>query len=39
MSAVTARGGGDIPEDIMGGFKIAFQNLNWRSDSCKVWSN
>ncbi len=37
VRTIRARGGGgDGPEDIMGGFKVTFTNLNWRSESCKV---
>lgn len=36
VSAITAGGGADGPEDIMGGYKVTFNNLDWRSDSCKV---
>lgn len=36
VGAIRANGGADGPEDIMGGFKVAFNNLHWRSDSCKV---
>lgn len=33
---IRADGGGDAPEDIMGGFKVAFYSLSWRADACKV---
>ena len=36
VGAIMASGGGDGPEDIMGGFNVAFQSLSWRSDACKV---
>ena len=36
MGAIRADGGGDAPEDIMGGLKVAFQQLYWRPDACKV---
>lgn len=37
VGAIRADGGGDSPEDIMGGLKVAFYNLSWRSEACKVW--
>ncbi len=36
VRTIRAIGGGDTPEDIMGGFKVTFTDLNWRSESCKV---
>ncbi len=36
VRTIDADGGADGPEDIMGGFKVTFTNLNWRSESCKV---
>ena len=36
VGKIKADGGDDAPEDVMGGFKVAFNQLNWRSDSCKV---
>ncbi len=36
VNTICADGGADGPEDIMGGFKVTFTDLNWRSESCKV---
>ncbi len=36
VRAIGILGGTDFPEDIMGGFKVTFTDLNWRSESCKV---
>ena len=38
MSLIRADGGGDSPEDIMGGLKVALFSLNWRSKASKVHS-
>ena len=38
MTGITAVGGGDGPEDIMGGLKVALNNLSWRSEASKVSS-
>ena len=36
MSGITADGGGDSPEDVMGGLSVAFSSLSWRSGGCRV---
>ena len=36
VSCITASGGGDAPEDIMGGLKVAFSSLSWRDGGAKV---
>jgi len=36
VSEIEAKGGADGPEDIMGGLKIALNELSWRPDACKV---
>lgn len=30
-------GGGDGPEDVMGGLRVALLRLSWRPDACKVF--
>ncbi len=39
MSAIKADGGGDAPEDIMGGLKAVFTNITWRTGATKVSSH
>lgn len=39
VSGIVADGGGDSPEDIMGGLNIAFKNLSWRSGGSRVKSD
>ena len=36
VSGIVAAGGGDGPEDIMGGLNAVFTHLYWRQDSTKV---
>ena len=36
VGAIRADGGGDGPEDIMGGLNAVFHRLNWRSEANKV---
>ena len=36
VSGITAGGGDDGPEDIMGGLKVAFSSLSWRPGGCRV---
>ena len=36
VGAIRADGGGDGPEDIMGGLKKTFWNLSWREEASKV---
>ena len=36
VSGIRADGGGDSPEDIMGGLKVTFANLGWRTKASKV---
>ena len=36
VSLIKADGGGDGPEDIMGGLKAVFTNLSWRQSASKV---
>ena len=36
VNGITADGGGDSPEDIMGGLKVALNSLSWRSDCSRV---
>lgn len=36
VSGINAGGGGDAPEDIMGGLKAVFTNLSWRSGGSRV---
>ncbi len=36
VNAIRADGGGDTPEDIMGGLKAVFTNLSWRAGATKV---
>ena len=36
VGAIRADGGGDGPEDIMGGLKKTFWNLSWRDEASKV---
>ena len=36
VGAIKADGGGDTPEDIMGGLQTAFSRLSWRTNSSKV---
>ena len=36
VDPIKADGGDDTQEDIMGGLKITFSELNWRHDAAKV---
>jgi hypothetical protein len=36
VSGISANGGGDGPEDIMGGLKVALNNLSWRPAGSRV---
>ena len=36
VGGITADGGGDAPEDIMGGLKVALNSLSWRSGGSRV---
>ena len=36
VSGITANGGGDGPEDIMGGLQAVFSSLSWRSGGSRV---
>ena len=38
VNAISADGGGDAPEDIMGGLKVALRTLSWRSTGSRVSS-
>jgi hypothetical protein len=39
VGAISADGGGDGAEDIMGGLKVTLTRLSWRSDTAKVREN
>ena len=36
MNGISADGGGDSAEDIMGGLKVALYSLSWRLESSRV---
>ena len=36
VGAIEADGGEDAPEDVMGGLKMALNELSWRPEACKV---
>ena len=36
MNGISASGGGDAPEDIMGGLNVAFSSLSWRAGGSRV---
>lgn len=38
VGAIRADGGGDGPEDIMGGLNKTFWKLSWREEAAKVYS-
>ena len=38
VDPISASGGGDTPEDIMGGLKITFSRLKWRESAAKVYN-
>ena len=38
VGAIVADGGGDAPEDIMGGLNKTFWKLSWRKEASKVSS-
>ena len=36
VGGISAQGGGDGPEDVMGGLQVALNKLTWRSKSSRV---
>ena len=36
MSSIIAKGGGDAPEDWVGGYELALNNMGWREKSIKI---
>ena len=36
VDPIQAGGGGDGPEDVMGGLKVSLTKLNWQTSSAKV---
>ena len=36
VDPIQAGGGGDGPEDVMGGLKVSLSKLNWQTSSAKV---
>ena len=36
LMSISAKGGGDTPEDWVGGYRLALNNMNWRTKSIKI---